>query len=86
MKLSRIEDFGTNADGSTNFDYCQYCYKDGQFLQDVTMEGMIEHCAQFINEMNKMMPQPMTIEEYRQMAHTFFPMLKRWKNSSVTNH
>ncbi|MBQ5456773.1 MAG: zinc ribbon domain-containing protein, partial [Prevotella sp.] len=50
-----------------------------QFLQDVTMEGMIEHCAQFINEMNKMMPKPMTIEEYRQMAHTFFPMLKRWK-------
>ena len=79
MKLSRIEDFGTNADGSTNFDYCQYCYKEGQFLQDVTMEGMIEHCAQFINEMNKMMPKPMTIEEYRQMAHTFFPMLKRWK-------
>jgi predicted N-acetyltransferase YhbS len=43
MPLTRIEDCGTNAErlrvgeqssgiGSTNFDYCQYCYKDGQFL------------------------------------------------------
>ena len=34
MPLTRIEDCGTNADGSTSFDYCQYCYKDGKFLQE----------------------------------------------------
>ena len=34
---------GTNADGSKNEDYCMYCYKDGKFLQDCTMEEMIEH-------------------------------------------
>ena len=38
---------GTNADGSKNEDYCMYCYRDGKFLQDCTMEEMIEHCAQF---------------------------------------
>ena len=27
MPLMRIKDCGTNEDGSTNFDYCQYCYK-----------------------------------------------------------
>jgi hypothetical protein len=32
---------GTNADGSKNEDYCMYCYKDGKFLQDCTMEEMI---------------------------------------------
>ena len=68
-----------NADGSTNFDYCQYCYKDGKFLQDYTMDEMIEHCAQFINEVNKNMPKPMTKEEYKQMMRGFFPMLKRWR-------
>ena len=36
MPLTRIEDCGTNADGSTNFDYCQYCYKDGKFIQENT--------------------------------------------------
>ena len=29
---------GTNADGSKNEDYCIYCYKDGKFLQDCTMD------------------------------------------------
>ena len=79
MPLTKNEDCGTNADGSTNFDYCQYCYKDGKFLQDVTMDEMIEHCAQFVDEVNKQMPTPMTKEEYKQMMQGFFPMLKRWR-------
>lgn len=41
---------GTNADGSKNEDYCMYCYMDGQFLQDCTMDEMIEHCAQFVGQ------------------------------------
>ena len=40
------EVLGTNADGSKNEDYCMYCYKDGKFLQECTMDQMIEHCAQ----------------------------------------
>ena len=79
MPLTKNEDCGTNADGSTNFDYCQYCFKDGKFLQDCTMDEMIEHCAQFIDEVNKQMPKPMTRDEYVQMMRGFFPMLKRWK-------
>ena len=79
MPLTRNEDCGTNTDGSINFDYCQYCYKDGQFLQDCTMEEMIEHCAQFVDEVNKHMPTPMTRDEYKQMMQGFFPMLKRWR-------
>ena len=79
MPLMRTEDCGTYADGSTNFDYCQFCYKDGQFLQECTMDEMIEHCAQFIDEVNKNMPHPMTKEEYKQMMQQYFPMLKRWR-------
>ena len=79
MPLTRVEDCGTNADGSTNFDYCQYCYKDGHFLQDMTMDQMIEHCAQFVDEVNKNMPKPMTKDEYKQMMYSLFPMLKRWR-------
>ena len=79
MPLARNEDCGTNDDGSINFDYCQYCYKDGKFLQDCTMDEMIEHCAQFLDEVNKHMPNPMTREEYIKMMQGFFPMLKRWR-------
>ena len=73
------EVLGTNADGSKNEDYCIYCYKDGRFLQECTMDEMIEHCAQFVDEVNKHMPKPMTKEEYKQMMQGFFPMLKRWR-------
>ena len=34
VMFSKDEDCGRNADGSINFDYCQYCYQDGRFLQE----------------------------------------------------
>ena len=73
------EILGTNADGSKNEDYCMYCYKDGKFTQDCTMDEMIEFCAQFVDEVNKNMPKPMTRNEYKDMMRQFFPTLKRWK-------
>jgi hypothetical protein len=73
------EILGLNADGSKNEDYCMYCYKDGKFTQDCTMDEMIEFCSQFVDEVNKNMPKPMTKDEYKGMMRQFFPMLKRWK-------
>ena len=72
---------GTNADGSKNEDYCMYCYKDGQFLQDCTMEEMIEHCAQFVNAVNEGLEKPITKEEYIGMMKSYFPQLKRWRKT-----
>ncbi len=73
------EILGTNVDESKNEDYCIYCYKDGKFTQDCTMDEMIEFCAQFVDEVNKNMPKPMTRDEYKDMMRQYFPMLKRWK-------
>ena len=70
---------GTNADGSKNEDYCMYCYRDGKFLQDCTMDEMIEHCAQFVGAVNEGLPQPMTEEEYIGQMKMYFPHLKRWR-------
>ncbi len=75
--------FGTNDDGSKNEDYCIYCYKDGKFLQDCTMEEMIEHCAQFVDEVNKGLPQPITKEEYIGQMKVYFPKLKRWRKAMM---
>ena len=69
---------GTNADGSKNEDYCMYCYMDGKFLQDCTMDEMIEHCAQFVGAVNEGLPQPITKEEYIGQMKMYFPHLKRW--------
>ena len=72
--------YGTNIDGTTNSDYCIYCYKDGKFLQDFTMAEMIEHCAQFIDDVNKNLAKPITKEEYIGQMKMYFPNLKRWHN------
>ena len=75
------EVLGTNVDGSKNEEYCVYCYKDGKFLQECTMDEMIEHCAQFVGEVNKGLPQPMTKEEYIGQMKIYFPHLKRWRKA-----
>ncbi len=73
------EILGTNADGSKNEDYCIYCYKDGAFTSDCTMEEMAEFCAQYVDEFNKNTGQQLSREEYKAMLLQYYPTLKRWK-------
>lgn len=65
--------FGTNKDGSINSDYCIYCYKDGSFIDQVTMEQYIEMYVPFAAQAG------MTPEQMRHHCETVFPTLKRWK-------
>lgn len=70
--------FGTEADGTANEDYCIYCYKEGMFTQDMTMEQMIDHCARFTDEINRNSGQNLTVEQMKEQMRIFFPRLKRW--------
>jgi len=78
MPLQKQEELGSNRDGSKNEEFCCYCYKDGAFTQDCTLEQMIEHCAQFIAEFNKNAGVSYTKEEAIANMKTYFPTLKRW--------
>jgi hypothetical protein len=79
MPMKAAAEFGTEANGSTSLDYCTYCYKDGQFTSDDTMDGMIEKCAGFVGEFNKDSEQKFTKEQAIAQMKAFFPTLKRWK-------
>ena len=35
------EMYGNNEDGSKNVDYCKYCFENGKFTSDCTMDEMI---------------------------------------------
>ena len=70
---------GTNADGTKNEEYCIYCYKDGAFTGDFTMEEMAEFCSQFVDEFNKNTGQSLSREEYKKALLQFYPTLKRWQ-------
>ncbi len=69
------EMFGTNKDGSKNEDYCKYCFENGAFTQNCTMDEMIEVCVPHIASENSGMSE----DEARKMMKEFFPTLKRWK-------
>lgn len=73
------DNHGTEADGSRSEDYCIYCHKDGRFTHDMTMEQMIDFCAQFTDEINRQSGQQLTQEQAKEMMRKFFPHLKRWK-------
>lgn len=73
MKMSE-GDFGTNADGSTNKDYCKYCYADGGFIKEQTLEEMIESCIPFLIQDGDCK----TEEEARELLQKELPSLKRW--------
>lgn len=71
--------FGTEANGNKNEEYCLYCYKDGQFTSDCTMDEMIEHNLNYLDEFNNDSEVKYNKDEARAMMKEFFPQLKRWK-------
>lgn len=68
-------EYGTEADGSQSPDYCSYCYKDGKFSGEMTMEEMIDFCTPFMVQSHP----ELTPEQAKAQMGQFFPMLKRWR-------
>lgn len=81
MPIDADEVKGTNADKSLSADYCTYCFQEGAFTQNCTMDEMIEHCSQFVDEFNKNAEKKMTKEDAVAQMKEFFPQLKRWANA-----
>lgn len=76
MPMIEAQQFGTNKDTSRNEDYCIYCFKEGDFIADMTMDEMIEVCTQYIDHWEP----KVTKEEAVAHMKEAFPKLKRWKN------
>ena len=67
--------FGTHADGSSNKEFCQFCFKNGNFVNpDLTVEEMIQSS---ITHMTTQLEFPK--EKAHNLAHEIIPQLARWK-------
>ena len=78
MPIGATEEmYGTNADGSKNEDYCKYCFENGAYTLDCTMEEMIEFCVPHMASANSGMSE----DDARKSMLEFFPTLKRWKQN-----
>jgi len=75
MPLGAPDLYGTNADGSRNEDYCHYCFQNGAFTKEETMDEMIETCVPFVSK-GEPWPDEATA---RKAMQELFPQLKRWR-------
>lgn len=57
---------GTNSDMSENQDYCRYCFENGQFTSNVTMEKMIQHAISIKKELGA------STEELDDISHKYY--------------
>lgn len=77
MLMNRLEDYGTNEDGSRTDEYCHFCFRDGTFTEpDITLSEKIDKMVEIgVSQMN------MSRESARDMANHIIPKLKRWAQS-----
>ncbi|MGI6005777.1 MAG: zinc ribbon domain-containing protein [Christensenellales bacterium] len=69
------EFYATEKDGSKSPDYCQYCYSDGEFTAQMSMQEMLEFCIAPMVQHNP----GLTEDEARSIMAEALPTLKRWK-------
>lgn len=70
---------GSEPEGEKSALYCNYCYEDGRFAQDISMDEMIEHNLADLEEWNAEQGLHMTKEEAAAQLRLFLPTLKRWQ-------
>ena len=67
------EEYGTDAHGSVDSHYCKWCYQQGEYTYETTMDAMIEDCAPRLAE-----SAGMTRDEAVSLMGAVLPHLKRW--------
>lgn len=75
MRMTREEDYGKNSDGTASREYCRYCFPDGSFSRDETLEEMVESCIPFLLEGGECK----TEDEARAKLMNELPKLNRWR-------
>ena len=76
MMFTAPDQHGHEADGTEVEDFCRWCYDDGAYTYETTMEAMIEDCAPRMAE-----AMDWTVDESASLLGAVLPTLKRWKES-----
>lgn len=74
MVLTSKGQLGSNADGSTAEHYCKWCFSQGSYTEDITMDEMIEDCAPRLAK-----NMSCTLDEAVSLMGAVLPTLERWQ-------
>ncbi|RVU55478.1 zinc ribbon domain-containing protein [Anaerosphaera multitolerans] len=78
MNISSDEHKGVNSNGSLSYEYCAYCYKDGKFNNNLTLEEYVEIGLEYSPEYQKAKTEAER-EIIREQTREYLSKLKRWK-------
>lgn len=78
MPLTDSSVRGTESDGSLSLKYCSYCYGNGTFKQDLSIEEMTTIGLEYSDEYQKAKTQEEK-EQIRTLAQNYLAGLKRWR-------
>lgn len=85
MPMAAVEHFGTNSNNSPNRDYCCFCYKQGEFTDNLDFDEFVEDNLKFHNEADRVDGRTLTRDELRIKTRTKLPALKRWSSHRITH-
>ncbi len=75
----QFQNLGTHADGSSNDQYCSFCFKGGSFTQpELQVDDMIRMSIENMTGEDLRMP----LDKATELAHRVIPTLGRWKSSA----
>lgn len=83
MPLKSFDEFSVNEDNTANIDYCKYCFNEGKFSSESTVDEMIEINLKYLDHFNKESGTNFSEEESRKILKQYLPTLKRWKENKV---
>ena len=75
------EDCGTDADGHRTDHYCKWCFDQGEYTYETTMDAMIEDCAPRLAQNTGM-----TRDEAVSLMGAVLPTLERWNVGRPDGH
>jgi len=71
--LSNETDYGAESDGTKSEEYCTWCYPDGAFTGEESLDAFIEHAAPYMAE-----GVGVSRDEAISYLAVVLPTLKRW--------
>lgn len=69
------EMYGTERDGSKSRDYCETCYEKGAFIEEISLDDMIESLVKIVLAGTDFVGE----DGVRKMLREMLPTLKRWQ-------
>ncbi len=85
MPMVATEHFGIKSDNSPSEDYCCFCFQNGHFTHNMSMEETIENSIGYMDGSERVDGRCLTKDEAALRMYAQLPTLKRWNSHEVTH-